>query len=295
MDLMNKIYQVPGTIHIPLYWWVNGDQENNARYQNLCLGLALSPRGGAWAHKIDGEWPPLPDETAFGEAVDEYRDSRFVRIGLEPAWWNDLETQVEAYTLKSGDTYLVNVTSHHDEPRDLTVSVDVEPMGLSRDEPVFIWQHQARPVLIAGSQYPDDKRDRLHSKVTFEVVASPSGRLTLPLADMPVDRIRLVSLTQSPAFIYSVDGIRTQSFLSEALGCTIRGRLHPERKAVAIMTRADRPFELIAYWPEEWGKAQVYDVDRPYPSEILAIDGKPFLLIKGDTGLMDITIRALGL
>ena len=66
MDMMNKIYQIPGTIHIPLYWWVNGPEENNRRYQNLCLGLGLSPRGGAWAHKVNDEWPVLPKEGCVG-------------------------------------------------------------------------------------------------------------------------------------------------------------------------------------------------------------------------------------
>jgi hypothetical protein len=288
MDMMNKIYQVPGTIHIPLYWWVNGPEENNRRYQNLCLGLGLSPRGGAWAHKIDDEWPVLPDESCFGAAVDEYRDARFTRTGLEPAWWNDLDTNVEGYTLRNGDTYLVNVVHHAEESEDVTVSVDVEKMGFDRARPIFVWQQQARPALVAGRQYADDVIDTLYVSRSLSKVTAAS-RLKIELPRMPPHRIRVCALTQTPAFIYAVDGIATQNLMSDTLGCRITGELDEKNRTSTLKVDASRPVQVLAYWPAEWIAAEVTAKGKTIPTASIRIGNKHFQLIdlpKGKTGLL---------
>jgi hypothetical protein len=288
MDLMNKIYQVPGTIHIPLYWWVNGPQENNRRYQNLCLGLALSPRGGAWANKIDDEWPILPDESCFGAAVDEYRDARFTRIGLEPAWWNDLETNVEGYTHRNGDTLLVNVIHHAEDAGDVTVSVDVAKTGFDRDRPVFIWQQQARPALVAGQQYADDVIDKLYVSRTMSKVTAAS-KLELVLSKMPPNRVRVCTLTQTPAFIFSVDGIATQNLMSKALGCKITGALDEKAHTSTLSIDAGWPIQILAWWPAKWGAAKANTCGRSIESTSMQIGDNDFQLFeipKGETRLV---------
>lgn len=291
-DLMNKLYQVPGTLHIPLYWWVNSPQENNARYQNLCLGLAMSPRGGAWAHKVDGDWPVLPDECAFGAAVDEFRDARFVRIGLEPAWWKDLDTRVEGFTLNLGDTYLVNVISHLDGPQDIQVSVDASRMGFDAARPVFAWQHQARPALIAGSQYPDEIRDRLYVARTMTRQAIEGQRLSLNLRNMPVDRIRVTVLTQVPAFIDAVDGIPTQNLLPATLGCRLRGTIDEGKRVSSLQVEACRAVRVLAYWPGVWGNARVAVNGVAVSHEEDEFGGAHFLLFDLAKGHCDVEIRA---
>jgi len=273
MDLMNKLYQVPGTIHIPLYWWVNSSLENNRRYQNLCLALAMSPRGGAWAHKVDGEWPVLPNEHAFSAAVDEYRDARFARLGLDPAWWNDLETNVEAYTLRLGQTYLVNVINHAESEEDVTVSVDLTRMGWSRDEPVYVWQQQARPALIAGSQYADDQVSRLYVEREFTRISADSGRLRLGLRQMPPNRIRVCTLSRVPAFICSADGIPTQNLLAETLGCSIRGSADENTRTLSLDVSASRPIEVLAWWPKAWGNGRVTLGGTPAESRAVSVGG----------------------
>ena len=294
MDLMYKIYSIPGTINIPLYWWANGNLENSGRYQDLCMGLAMTPRGGAWAHKVDGEWPVLPDEGAFGAAVHEYQFARFARIGLEPAWWSDLETPIEGFTLQHGDTWFVNVISHHDDVRDVSVSVDRSKMELVPGHPVFAWQQQARPVLIAGSQYAADVRPRIFSDVRFQVIPPATGRMDLTLAAMPMNRIRVTTLTQVPGFIYAADGIRTQVLQSNALGCSIRGRVHSDKKRVALQVNASRPLQVLAWWPGDWGKPEVYHVARKHPHDAITGGGHDFLLLDATPGISDLTIRPAG-
>ena len=289
-DLMNKIYQVPGTMHIPLYWWVNTNRQNNARYQNLCLGLAMSPRGGAWAEKVDGDWPILPDERAFGAAVDEYRDARFARIGLEPAWWNDLETRIEAFTLALGDIRFVNVVSHEAEPGEVTVSVGMTRAGFDRSAPVFVWQHQARPALIAGSQYPDDVREQLFSMREFTVLRPDGARLGLSLPNMPVDRVRVCALTQTPAFIRAADGVPTQALLSETLGCRISGRLDEAAQRSDLRVEAPRPLQVLAYWPEAWGRPAVSINGAPAAAESVAMGGATFAQFGVPKGTHEISI-----
>lgn len=293
-DMMNKIYQVPGTIHIPLYWWINGPLENNRRYQNLCLGLAMSPRGGAWAHKVDGEWPVLPNETCVGAAVDEYRDARFVRIGLEPAWWNDLETNVEGYTLRYGDTYLVNVINHAELAEDLTISVDLARMAFNRDRPIYIWQHQARPTLVAGAQYPDDVIDKLYISRTLSKAKGTLHRLEIALPRMPPDRIRVCTLTQAPAFVYSADGIPTQNLLSETLGCRIAGHLDEADRTSTLDVHAIRPIQVLAYWPADWGAVTVSANGQPIGHKPTQVGDESFALIDVAAGQSKLVLSPAG-
>ena len=294
MDMMNKIYQVPGTIHVPIYWWGNGPEQNNRRYQNLCLGLAMSPTGGMWAHKVDGEWPVMPNEQCVGASVDEYRDARVTRIGLAPAWWEDLETNVEAFTLGLGDTYLVNVINHAEQVEDVTVSVDVAKMDFDRDRPIFIWQHQARPTLVAGAQYPDDVIDKLYVSRQMSKAEATPRRLELTLPQMPPNRVRVCALTQAPAFIYSADGIATQNLLSETLGCAITGTLDEKAQTSALDVNASRPIQVLAYWPAEWGVAKVVANDAGVAARSMQLGGAAFALFDLGEGQWEVTVSAVG-
>ena len=213
---------------------------------------------------------------------------RRTRIGLEPAWWDNLETNVEGYTLRHGDTYLVNVINHTEETEDLTVSVDLEKMDFDQKRPVFIWQHQARPVLLAGQQYAEDIIDTLyvHRRLTKKKYVS---RIKIALQDMPPHRIRVCTLTQTPAFVYSVDGIATQNLTSETLDCHITGTLNEASRNSTLSVNASRPIQMLAYWPTSWGRANTSVNGKGMAAEPIQIGGVGFQLIdlpKGESRLI---------
>ena len=89
-------------------------------------------------------------------------------------------------------------------------------------------------------------------------------------------------------------GIRTQVLQSNALGCSIRGRVHFDRKRVALQVNASRPLQVLAWWPGDWGKPEVYHVDRKHPHDAITVGGHDFLLLDATPGISDLTIRPAG-
>ncbi|MBQ16784.1 MAG: hypothetical protein CMJ65_06625 [Planctomycetaceae bacterium] len=292
MDLMNKIYQVPGTMHVPLYWWTNGPQQNTQRYQNLCLALALSPRGGAWMKPVDGKFPRAPDDGVLHEVIDEFRDARFTRIGLEPAWWRDLETDVEAYTLRLGPTWFVNVMAHRKQSSTVTASIDVTRTTLDPTQPVFCWQHQSRQALVAGSQYPKDRADRYFTTTTLSLLQPGDKRLILPLVDVPPERTRLCTLSQVPAWITSADGIGTQLRLSQTLGSEIDGKVDLKNRVVTLETTGPRRLEIATWWNPDWGTPRVLEDETVLPYRIDRRSGQTLLVFELPAGTHSLQVAA---
>ena len=278
MDLMNKIYQVPGTIHVPLYWWSNGPDENTQVYQNHCLALALSPRDGAWTREVDGKLPVSADDGVLFEVIDEFRDARFVRIGLEPAWWNNLETQIEAYTLQMGRTWFLNVISHRKTPSTVTASIDLARTKLDSRQPIFCWQHQARKALTAGSQYPAKQADRYFTSTRLAVVEPSETRLKLSLADVPPEILRMCTINQVPAWIVEADGVTVQLRLSGTLGSTVTGRVDVPNTRVVLETTGNRDTKLAAWWNTNWGPARVQIDGLDVPHRVEKISGQHLLV-----------------
>ncbi len=269
MDLMNKIYQVPGTIHIPLYWWNNGPEENTQDYQNHCLALALSPRDGAWSIEVDGKLPVQPDNGALFEAIDEFRDARFARIGLEPAWWNDLSTNIEGYTLKSPGAWFLNAISHRDEKSDIQASLDISLMKLQPDQPIFCWQHQARRTLKSGQQYPSSAVDDYFTSRRLTILKPRAARLPVMMTDVPPEIVRLCTITQVPAWVLSTDGVDTQLRLPTTLGIHVGGRVDETSRAVMLKINGERRSTIGAWWNSSWGQARVRLGDTVVPSRII--------------------------
>jgi len=284
MDLMNKIYQVPGTIHVPLYWWNNGPEENTQIYQNHCLALALSPRDGAWSREVGGKLPESADDGVLFEVIDEFRNARFVRIGLEPAWWNDLKTTIEAYTLQLGPTWFLNVISHRKKSSTVTASIDTARAKLDSQQPIFCWQHQARKALKAGSQYPAKQVDRYFTSTQLAVVKPTEKRLVLSLPDVPPEILRMCTITQVPAWIVSADGVATQLRLPQTLGSTVSGKVDQAKRQVTLETSGNRRLTLAAWWDAGWGKVRVRVDGTEVPHRVDRASGQHLLVFDVPTG-----------
>jgi hypothetical protein len=293
MDLMNKIYQIPGTVHVPLQWWLNGPAANYRRYHDLCLLLANRERGGPCAvPQADGTYPGCCDLEPFIATLREILPARFVRIGLEPAWWNDLETELEAYTLRLGDAYLVNAISHSQDPRDFDISVDLRQMGFEPGQRLFLWQHQSRQMLGPNEQYPDEWLDHQYTRRTLTTVVPEGNRLPLPFSQMPPEHVWITTITPTPAFIYSANGIPTQTLLPATLECQITGALDEEARTSTLQVQAARPLQVLAYWPAPWGNARVVAGDQTLPSQPMELGGERFVLMDVAEGQWEVEISA---
>jgi hypothetical protein len=270
--LLRKLYTQPGAPTVPIYW-LGGDmfaRENRAneqRYINLVLGLGF-PATGCWLDPYEKHFPAKSGgadwasvvryQVALGAATLEYYNSEWAEIGLAPAWWRDLETPYEAYTLKLDDAYLLNVTSHAKEAGDATFALDPARMGFDPARRTFLWQHSVRDPATFPKKVPlADDWNRMFTRITCRSVA-PGGILkSVTVQTCRPELVEVTALTQVPAVLTSVAGQPTQTRLPSTLGCRITGRLDEAARRCRLQITAAEPVELAAWWPRAWGQPAV--------------------------------------
>jgi len=269
IDLMRKLYTRIGTVCIPLYWH-GGDMfklkgtYNEDLYRNRILALGLFPTGcyldPYQKHFPDGkggaDWRAVfRYNAAVPFTAREMLATEFVDIGLEPAWWRDFETEFEAYTLRQGNAYFLNVISHYSDVRDGIFTLDAEKMGFEIGKPVFVWQHYIRDPAKFPKRAPAlPNWERMFERYACEIFTLRSRRFKITLPKLIPGRVRICTITQVPAFIHSASGQRTQLMLPEFSGCHVSGSIDVAKQRVTLHLELNQPIEVFIHWRREWSE-----------------------------------------
>lgn len=264
--LMRKLYTRKGNAAIPLYWKA-GDQfvadgsANEERYRNLVLACGLKATG-CYLDPYQKHFPDGKGGTD-GMALNQYTysvhaatrellPSEFVDIGLEPAWWRDFQTEYEAYTLKQGNSYLVNIISHYKDTRTGTFTLKPESMNFQKGKTVLCWQFYARNQKDFFKTAPQPAGwEKMFKEYKLQTFVSDESMLKLSLDNLEPGTVRMTALTQVPAFIYAVSGKKTQLLLSDNLGSSITGDINEQARVLNLTVEANQPITVIAHWPFE--------------------------------------------
>ena len=115
--------------------------------------------------------------------------------------------------------------------------------------------------------------DRLFVKVSCQSKKGSvlDGRLGIKMREVEPNLTRMVVASQVPGFIYSVEGQQTQLLIPRTLGCRIEGKLNERKKINRLYVYADKPLQIIAWWPQAWGHHKI---------EIVSNSGKKVLVGK---------------
>ncbi|MBI4024772.1 MAG: hypothetical protein HY360_07295 [Verrucomicrobia bacterium] len=302
--LMRKFYLPKGVVNLPLYW-TGGDQrkkdgqDNEERYRNLVIATGLKTVA-CYVDPYDKYFPDGKGGTDY-VALAQYSypvhaitreliPSEFVEIGLAPAWWRDLATEFEAFTLRQGPAFLVNVISHYKDTRAGVFSVDPDRMGFDRNKPVYCWQFIARNQkdFVKAAPQPEGW-NRMFKEMNFATLSCKEGPLKLTLDKLESETVRVICLTQEPALICSASGRPTQLLLPENLGCRVGGEMQEARKTLELTVTAEQPAEIAAYWPfpEE---PQAMAGKEPLIGSPRKIGGAPFLIFAAPKGVTKVTV-----
>ncbi len=250
--LFRRIYDSTGgkmnVRTIPLIWF-GGDHfktELNYRdYTNLCLSYLFMPstclHDPYHIHFKDpktGETDWVANHahtTAYQDTMLEASGAVWKDAGIEPAWWRDHETDIQAYAFEKGNANILTVLWHvpkakakESAPQDVTISVDSSSLGLDPQKPVFVRQFFPRDPDTtprrAGIQN-EPGWDRLFVKHICEII--PAGRLperlSVKIAKLEPNLARMVLVTQVPAVFCSLEGRHTNLLLPDTLDCRIEG------------------------------------------------------------------------
>lgn len=262
--LMRKLYTRPGTMCMPTPW--NTDLCNDERYRNLTLASGLHAATLGY-DKDDIKIHPVAywEKYQFPTIVtsQELFPSQSVEIGLEPAWWRDLDSNdYEAYTLKQGASYLLNVISHVPaSPKPARFTVDPELMRFCPGKPIFFWQFYAKTqaelqdVPVSGWDRMFKKREPTVYGWRPPQAAWQADFFEFELCNLEPEIVRMTCLTQVPAFVYSVGRnaagsfVRTQLLLTDNLCCHVRGGIDRENELVRLDIVTEQEAQILCFWP----------------------------------------------
>ena len=103
----------------------------------------------------------------------------------------------------------------------------------------------------------------------------------------------MVSLTQTPAVVWSAEGRRTQLMLTQNVGTSVEGTLDEGAKTLRLSVESELPAQVLAYWPLDAAQTTVTDPN----GAALTFEGKEFggwkfLLIDVPAGFTRLTATA---
>jgi len=270
--MMMKLYEPPGFGSYVLSWsnkWSDPQEDNGREITNYALLFGLRIGGASnseYGDQLKAYTPPggRPDWLANARSDDMYHragmelaPSRIVDVGLRPCWWRE-ETELEAYALRMGPARVLTCLSHYKEPRRVTLSASRERLGLVPGQRTFVWLFnvRSRDTIVRQPDPPPDGWDVLCPQITCRsFVQDQAETLNVDMGEMPPLLVRLAAVTQVPGALVSACGQHTQFVLPHNLGCTVDGSVEEAKRTVRLEVNADKPCEVIAWWPGQWGEA----------------------------------------
>ena len=217
-----KIRQVfdPDQVIVPLYW----RSDTLPFYSNYAIGLGITPEVVLGHEDLLRKLP-------YVEAAYETRRMQWLEADLEPNWRVDPETEIEAYALKHGASAVLSVIDHREDAGRATISADTVKLDLDPSRPVYVFVHALRDIREAWEALPEAERREVYRATGWgldtaaklfdvQVIEQPGERIELTL---PTTQhiLTMAVLSNSPARVFSVGGLRTNFQGTDVLGASV--------------------------------------------------------------------------
>jgi len=251
----------PDQIIIPLYWRT----PTLPFYSNYMIGLGITPSGPLGAADLLLKLPYI-------EAAYETRRMTWLEADLQPDWRVDSETKIEAYALAHGPAAVVSVIDHREAPDGpAVVSADTRKLGLDPAKPVYAFIFGNRDIREGWEALPEAVRKQLYRDsgwaldtvgrmLDVRVIDQPGERIELAIPT-ETSLLRMAVLTNSPAAVFSVDGLRINYWAPEVLGASVAAELAGDTMTLSA-TAPEGGAEAIVCAPA--GKRLTGDGVRPF-------------------------------
>ncbi len=238
-----KLWQRPDPFRSPLYiYWLPG-VDQALRYYAVGTGLGLT-----------FYTQNLRPEVSYMSAQQQSRLGHLVDARIRPYWRYEPDETLEAMALTRGNGAWIFLKSHDADSVDKTVSAEPARLGMTDPEkPLYHWamrikkHSEHRGLLTESEREADYRASRWQSD--FVVVprflgAEPNRERMEKSFHLEPDTAMLWAVTQSPAIVYSVDGMRNQLWLPDTLDVRVEGEADTE--AIHLTVKSDRKEAEIA-------------------------------------------------
>jgi hypothetical protein len=267
---MCKLYQYDESRWIaPIFWGhcsLANIRNNDPYFSNYLIGLGLKPMsaGEADAKFMGSTFNSLLSKLPYIDAAYETRGTRIVNTNISPCWWRD-DGNIEAYTLKQGNAFLIPVISHESENIQVKLTAETEKSGLDKNSETYFWVFDMEdPWQFTKEEMlnPDWRQKSIMRKKFIGKEDKLGDKLNVTVTARPI-LLSMVLVTQVPALICTVNGRKAQILLPSTVDIDINGKLDYSSKKLnlKISSRKDTA-EIIAYFPGAWGEPQIFSGNK---------------------------------
>ncbi|MBI4025379.1 MAG: LamG domain-containing protein [Verrucomicrobia bacterium] len=261
------------------YW--NGQGDSN---RQMMYGLKMHV--GVLAYYQDLSHLFLVSDIAL-----ETADSRLVAGDhVHPNWWN-FETQtLESAFSKQGNSYLLPLVHHGRNEAREKVTVNLAGLDFKKGQPIYQWRHEVQGHYgLDWTAHTPGLVDTV--ALGFEVATATQDQLSLDALLKP-NRLQMITLSQMPAFVYSVAGKRNNLMLTSNRGAAVTS-VRPG-KTIRIEAQCDASAaEILALLPEKCNQTVVTVNGKKVEGRILQMGAYHFALFPVAKGRSVAEVQAL--
>ncbi|MDD5698753.1 MAG: sugar-binding protein [Victivallaceae bacterium] len=260
-----KLYQYKDRWIAPIFWGhanIKNVRNNDPWYSNYIIAFGLKPSHPCEAdyNELGSLWLSLKSKMPYINAAYEMKEVKLIDGDISPCWWNNRETELEAYTTRQGNAYFIPVINHTDIRREVIVSADFAKMGSPPNTLLFAWEFaMTDPWEVTGKNSAAGELDRrmVIKRKYRGMFRLKNSRRTFSIGTDPY-LLNMIMVTSSPAVVFSVNGRKNQLLLPQTLGTKISGQLDQKNKKCCLSVHStDDKVKIMAFYPRLWGSCEV--------------------------------------
>ena len=274
---------------VPLYWTPALARD----YVNRVLALGWIP-----SLQYGDEIKNRP----FVTAAYEIGNCAPVAANYAPDWKKDRETNVESYFVKRNlGGHILSLISHDNEKRRCSIRVELDTLDLDPAKPVCVWGYRVEDAStfegISTERFA--RQTYLETGWRLDLVTRPeiryfgAYRKTLDLdVDLEPLQLYMLSVGNSPAAVYSEEGLPANFMFSTTRGVTVEGSVDWSTRAIEATVDSKRDSaEVIVLVPEGWGVEKTAFDGRPIVPQWVFLGGRPMPVLRLEKGVHTINIE----
>ncbi|MBI4025377.1 MAG: hypothetical protein HY360_10390 [Verrucomicrobia bacterium] len=206
---------------------------------------------------------------------------------LHPNWWN-LETRtLESAFLKQGKTWLLPLVNHAEDTRREKVTVSLKGLDLKKGRPIYLWSSQ--PMIDSGLDFTAHISDALDTVSAELEVREGTDKLEVVTALKP-NILKMITFTQVPAFVYSVNGRRNNFHLNSSRGVSIDGASTKDAINLTVEREASISAEIMVLLPEGWSNAATKVNGQPEKVRLISFGKRKFAIVEAPKGKSEVAV-----
>ena len=226
---------------------------------------------------------------AFVQAAYEVGNCSLIPARYSPDWKRDSSTTIESYAVqRHGDSgYLLSFISHEKARQNVPVRLDLESLGMDRDERVYVWEHLVANALeYQGSATESFARDAYTrtgwqlDRVTQRRLAYAGpyrSQLELEL-DMEPLRLYQLYVTAQPAAVYSEDGLPANYLFGQTPKVKLQTQTDWENGSIRVqIDSARKEAEIALFVPMTRQRLKSVSLDGRSVDPVMVCEGDEVL------------------